>query len=340
MLNRLVNHRSLVSAFKFNSIYHYQIRALSICSSRLQKSIEMTSTPAKNNIDIIERGARNTESYRIFYANTDSNVGISPWHDIAHIADAEKNTYHMVVEIPRWSNAKMEISTKDLMNPIKQDKKKGALRYVRNLFPFHGYPFNYGAIPQTWENPEILDEETGHKGDNDPLDAVEIGSKVHKRGAVIQIKILGCYALIDEGETDWKLIVVDVNDPLSEKLNDLKDIERLFPGLLSGIREWFRNYKVPDGKPKNTFAFDGEPKGRDFALKIVNHCHEQWKELINRERGENKSGLELRNTSNTDTPYKIENPKSLLGHVSAFSPGPSISVSEQYEIDKWHYVNP
>ena len=54
----------------------------------------------------------------------------------------------MVVEVPRWLNAKMEIATKDPLNPIKQDVKKGKLRYVANLFPYKGYIWNYGAIPQ------------------------------------------------------------------------------------------------------------------------------------------------------------------------------------------------
>jgi len=54
----------------------------------------------------------------------------------------------MIVEIPRWSNAKKEISKEDDYNPIKQDIKKGKLRFVRNCFPHHGYPFTYGALPQ------------------------------------------------------------------------------------------------------------------------------------------------------------------------------------------------
>jgi len=29
-------------------------------------------------------------------------------------------------------------------------------------------------------------------------------------------------ALIDEGETDWKVIAIDVKDPLSDKLNGKK----------------------------------------------------------------------------------------------------------------------
>lgn len=34
---------------------------------------------------------------------------ISPFHDIPLYADAEKRIVNMVVEIPRWSNAKFEV---------------------------------------------------------------------------------------------------------------------------------------------------------------------------------------------------------------------------------------
>ncbi len=37
--------------------------------------------------------------------------------------------------------------------------------------------FNYGAFPRTWEDPHHISEDTGKKGDNDPLDVIEIGVK-------------------------------------------------------------------------------------------------------------------------------------------------------------------
>lgn len=40
---------------------------------------------------------------------------------------------------------------------------------------------------QTWENPEVLDEATGCKGDNDPIDVLEIGYKVRKFKKIIQL---------------------------------------------------------------------------------------------------------------------------------------------------------
>ncbi|KAA0195665.1 Inorganic pyrophosphatase [Fasciolopsis buskii] len=93
---------------------------------------------------------------------------ISPFHDIPLYADKQKQLFNMVVEIPRWTNAKMEICKEELMNPIKQDVKKGLLRYVNNVFPYKGYIWNYGALPQTWEDPNHVDKNTNAKGDNDP----------------------------------------------------------------------------------------------------------------------------------------------------------------------------
>lgn len=105
----------------------------------------------------------------------------------------------MVVEIPRWTNAKMEICKEELMNPIKQDVKKGLLRYVNNVFPYKGYIWNYGALPQTWEDPNHVDKNTNAKGDNDPIDVCEIGSRILDRGSVVPVKVLGILAMIDEG---------------------------------------------------------------------------------------------------------------------------------------------
>lgn len=34
------------------------------------------------------------------------------------------------------------------------------------------------------------------------------------------------------------------------------------PGYLEATVDWFRRYKVPDGKPENQFAFNGEFKGK------------------------------------------------------------------------------
>lgn len=94
-------------------------------------------------------GPPNTFEHRIYFEK--NGVVVSPWHDVPLFASspsASPQIFNMIVEIPRWTNAKQEVSKDEDYNPIKQDVKKGKLRFVRNCFPHHGYPFTYGAIPQ------------------------------------------------------------------------------------------------------------------------------------------------------------------------------------------------
>jgi len=139
------------------------------------------------------------------------------------------------------------------------------------------YPFNYGAHPQTWENPTVKDADTGYAGDNDPIDVCEIGGKTHKTGDVIQVKVLGTYAMIDEGETDWKILAIDVNDPDAAKLNDSKDVPK---ELQDRIFTFLRDYKIPDGNPPNKFGFNNELKDKALAVQKIGETHEHWTKLV------------------------------------------------------------
>uniref|UniRef100_A0A8I6AK43 inorganic diphosphatase n=1 Tax=Rattus norvegicus TaxID=10116 RepID=A0A8I6AK43_RAT len=226
-----------------------------------------------------ELGHPRSKDYRLFFKHVAGHY-ISPFHDIPLKADCEEASFNMVVEIPRWTNAKMEIATEEPLNPIKQDTKNGRLRYTPNIFPHKGYIWNYGALPQTWEDPHLKDKSTNCCGDNDPIDVCEIGSKVLSRGDVVHVKILGTLALIDQSETDWKIIAINVNDPEAEKFHDIDDVKKFKPGYLEATVNWFRLYKVPDGKPENKFAFNGEFKNKAFALEVINSAHEHWKEMV------------------------------------------------------------
>ena len=99
------------------------------------------------------------------------------------------------------------------------------------------------------------------KGDGDPVDVMDIGSKLHQTGEVIQVKILGTIAMIDEGQTDWKIIGIDIQDPLASKFSDISDVDVYMPKLLKSTVEWLRNYKViclqnvsENSKYKNVFS--------------------------------------------------------------------------------------
>lgn len=258
--------------------FRRKMTGCSNCSCK-RENVPVATTPVKENYSVRQVGAANSLEYRLFLENSAGQV-ISPFHDIPLYPNpADKSIVNFFIEIPRWTNSKMEICKEELMNPIKQDVKKGAMRYVKNIFPYTGYPWNYGALPQTWEDPHQEDHSTGFKGDNDPIDAIEVGGAVAKSGDIKTVKILGCLALLDEGETDWKIFVVDLTDPLAQKLNDITDLEEHCPGLIDATRQWFKCYKIPDGKPANAFAFNGQVRDRAFAMKVVEETADAWKRL-------------------------------------------------------------
>ncbi|PCG93697.1 Inorganic pyrophosphatase [Penicillium occitanis (nom. inval.)] len=298
-----------------------------------------TSSPAlsSHSIDpamsysIRKVGAAHTLEHRVYIER--DGVPISPFHDIPLYANEQQNILNMIVEIPRWTNAKQEISKEEFLNPIKQDTKKGKLRFVRNCFPHKGYLWNYGAFPRTWEDPNVVHPETKAKGDNDPLDVCEIGELVGYTGQVKQVKVLGVMALLDEEETDWKIIVIDVNDPLAPKLNDIEDVERHLPGLLRATNEWFRIYKIPDGKPENQFAFSGECKNKKYAEEVIRECADAWERLIT---GATPNGdISLSNLTNSNSKALVD--QSALSSIPAGENLPPAPIDGS--VDKWFFIS-
>ena len=108
----------------------------------------------------------NTKTQPQFYFYTFKNKKekkISPWHDVPLFSHS--GNLNFICEIPKWTRKKYEIIKEKKFNPIQQDVKNGKLRE----FMYGDIMFNYGAFPQTWEDPDHITPETGAKGDNDPL---------------------------------------------------------------------------------------------------------------------------------------------------------------------------
>lgn len=104
----------------------------------------------------------------------------------------------------------------------------------------------------------MIDEQTGIPGDDDPLDVCEIGSEAAHCGQIKKVKPLGAFVILDGGQTDWKIISVDIGDPLVHKLSDIGDVEKCLPGFLDSLKSWYCRYKVPEGKGENEVALDGK----------------------------------------------------------------------------------
>eukprot|EP01029_Cantina_marsupialis_P026596 TRINITY_DN7194_c0_g2_i1.p1 TRINITY_DN7194_c0_g2~~TRINITY_DN7194_c0_g2_i1.p1 ORF type:complete len:164 (+),score=39.20 TRINITY_DN7194_c0_g2_i1:63-494(+) len=120
-------------------------------------------------------------------------------------------------------------------------------------------------------------------GDNDPLDALEIGTVKLPTGSISSVKVIGALPMIDCGECDWKVIVINLSDPMADEIDCISDLEKFQPYTISGIREWFRYCKVPDGKGLMQFANDGIPLDCDDTLEVIQRNHSDWKALIDGE---------------------------------------------------------
>jgi len=144
---------------------------------------------------------------------------------------------------------------------------------------------------------------------------------------------------LDEGETDWKVIVVDIQDPLAGRLNDIEDVERHLPGLIRATNEWFRIYKIPDGKPENAFAFSGEAKNKKYATEIIHECHEAWRRLISGESPAKTPSYDLSiyNLTVDGSPHQVKKTDQVYASLPPDSRKPPAPIDPT--ISKWFYIS-
>jgi len=237
-------------------------------------------------------GTAGTHEYRMkAFKKSDDSKQISLWHDVPLYATSGSTPQlNFICEIPKWTRRKYEIATNEASNPIKQDEKKGVLREFKR----GDLMFNYGCFPRTWEDPDFVHPDTGVGGDNDPIDVCEIGLRQVPTGGVRPVKVLGVLAMIDDGETDWKVVAIAADDKWAPLLNDIDDVEEQLPGVCHAIREWFRLYKVPDGKPENKFGLDERFMDKAYAMTTITETHEAWKELMKKQKTNSKLQLSRR----------------------------------------------
>jgi inorganic pyrophosphatase len=205
-----------------------------------------------------------------------------------------KQIVSFVVEIPRWTDGKIEIRRPEPLNPIFHDEKDGKPRFVESVWPHKSYPFLYGSIPQTWENPNLDHDFTGFPGDKDPMDLFDIGQDDGYTGQVKQVKILGGLAVNDGNETDWKILGIDIKDPIAPLVNTYEDVEKYRPGTIQAFRDWFTYYKVARGD--SLIPIIGETyQNVSFIVDTIEQSHGYWQDLVSGKEDPGK--IEVRQTS-------------------------------------------
>jgi inorganic pyrophosphatase len=220
----------------------------------------------------------NPVDFRTFIRDASSNKPLSYWHDIPMFFNKEEKIYNMVVEVPRGGAVLTLVNLGEQMNPltVHMDPETGRPQ-KENVDYIH----NFGHMPQTF-HPNVSDERVGEgfslNGTGNPLDIIEISDRVHQRGDVIPVKILGVLGVVDGETSDYKLIAFDTRAVFASQINTLADVEIHFPDLLAATRGYFRFYKFPE--QVNEILFRGEYQNSDWANDLIAEKHQQWLDLI------------------------------------------------------------
>ncbi|RMJ26682.1 Inorganic pyrophosphatase [Aspergillus sp. HF37] len=199
----------------------------------------------------------------------------------------------MVVEVPRWENAKLDIAKDEFLSPLRQDIIDDTLRFVPNIFPHKGPAHSLQVsssdtlYAKTWDDPTHIDPFTTYPGGDDALDVCKLAGNVASAAQVKQVKVLGTFAVIEALKADWKVIVVDTSNPLAGEMHDIGDVERHLPGYLETMLEWFRVYKMLEERASNEIAGQGDWtfKGREYG------CLKSWRKVLTEPTMETKVSM-------------------------------------------------
>lgn len=157
---------------------------------------------------------------------------------------SNKLVVNAMIEIPKNSKIKYEY-----------DRKTGKISVDRILYCAATYPQNYGFIP------EALD------WDGDELDILIISDQIFLPGVAVPTRIIGAMEMVDNGETDTKLIGVVDCDPRYNEYQNLCDLPK---HLTLEIQDFFETYKRLQNKPVKVSGF----KDLNWAINEYKECVE------------------------------------------------------------------
>lgn len=162
--------------------------------------------------------------------------------NLLHDITAGKNApdiINVIIEIPKGSKNKYEV-----------DKETGLIMLDRAMHSAQDYPFDYGFMPQShWE-------------DGDPLDVVVLTTYPLAPGILVRVRPVGILNMIDDGDSDAKIIAVPEKDPRFDEIQDLSDINK---HTLKEIEHFFNTYKIIQKKDVTTQGF-GDKKDAIAAI--------------------------------------------------------------------------
>ena len=167
---------------------------------------------------------------------------------VLETGDYKNGTVNVVIEIPQGSSHKIE-----------WDRKRAAFMLDRVEPSIFAKPVNYGFIPQT------LDE------DGDELDVLVVTDEPLPTGIYLEGRVIGVLNFEDDGEWDYKVIVVPADDRNTG--DSIKSLDDLGARWKQKIEHHFAHYK--DLKKPGSTVVHGWGDIED-AKKVIAESIERW----------------------------------------------------------------
>ncbi len=178
-----------------------------------------------------------------------------PWHDVAP-GDHAPEIVNAIIEIPKNSRAKYEL-----------DKPSGLLRLDRVIYSSVYYPANYGFIPQTYGK------------DRDPLDILVLSQISVQPLCLLSAKVIGVMRMLDQGESDDKIIAVTDSDTSVNYINDIRELPQSF---FDEIAHFFKEYKRLERKEVVVEDFQDKQTAMDIVQVAIGDYKSKFGDRIRR----------------------------------------------------------
>ena len=164
------------------------------------------------------------------------------WHDVG-VGEKSPNEINVIIEIPKGSTNKYEM-----------DKETGLIKLDRANYSTAAYPVDYGFAPQTlWD-------------DGDALDVVVLTTWPLHPGILVKVRPIGVIEMIDNNDSDYKVIGVPTDDKRWDDVRAIKDINN---HKIDEIVHFFETYKELKSDTKKAVVEINGIKGKADAIAAV-----------------------------------------------------------------------
>ncbi len=150
---------------------------------------------------------------------------------------------NVIIEIGKGSKNKYEI-----------DKETGLIALDRAMYTAQDYPYDYGFVPQTlWD-------------DGDPLDVIVLTTYPLQSGILVKVRPVAMMDMVDNGESDVKVIAVPIKDPRWKDVKDLGDVNK---HTIKEMEHFYKTYKKLEDKEVEIKGFYGAKEAKEAFAKAL-----------------------------------------------------------------------